>query len=78
MTNVPHVEMSLPVRCPYNKTLFNKTIPKNLTSNLSSPESFRISLTDVLQGETSSFYNLGDWTEHFGTYPYRKPATASK
>jgi hypothetical protein len=23
------------------------------------------------------FYNLGDWTEHFGMYPYRRPTNAS-
>jgi hypothetical protein len=31
----------------------------------------RISVTNI------SLCNLGDWTEHFGIYPYRKPTNAS-
>jgi hypothetical protein len=26
----------------------------------------------------NTFPFLGDWTEHFGKYPYRKPTNASK
>jgi hypothetical protein len=40
-------------------------------------------LSKVVSVDSGTFYLktfpfIGDWTEHFGQYPYRKPTNASK